>query len=186
MNKEDKIIKNKPLLDEEIRKRLIAYLKKRKKMREQSSTGTGAGVTGGQGEGVATKYAFAPTGKGNNKSTSMMVKQGYKKIPDSVRFKAKTFDIEKWGEGAVNEGSYHQFKNEVKHRTSSEQIHKAVKQIKQKIQQINKLLDYTERMKMELSENEAGLQYLSITNKALERISDMVGELNKKLKNLNK
>lgn len=68
----------------------------RQYLEEMSATGTGASFTPGAGEQYATKYAFGKKGQKSNRGTKVAEKQGYKKVPDNTRFKAKTFDIEKW------------------------------------------------------------------------------------------
>jgi len=65
-------------------------------LEEMSATGTGASFTPGTGEQYATKYAFGKKGQKSNRGTKVAEKQGYKKVPDSTRFKSKMFDIEKW------------------------------------------------------------------------------------------
>lgn len=83
----------------------------------------------------------------------------------------------------LNESSYNKFKNEVKYRTKSEQLHKAIREVKRKVQEIDRIVDYTQRMKQELSEGD-GIQYWTRTEKAVAVISEMVNHLNNKIKNL--
>jgi len=84
----------------------------------------------------------------------------------------------------LNEVTYHKFKNEVKYRTKAEQLHKAIREVKRKLQEIDRIVEYTQRMKTELSEGD-GIQYWNRTNKAVATISEMVNHLNNKIKNLN-
>jgi hypothetical protein len=84
----------------------------------------------------------------------------------------------------LNEVTYHKFKNEVKYRTKAEQLHKAIREVKRKLQEIDRIVEYTQRMKQELSEGD-GIQYWNRTNKAVAAISEMVNHLNNKIKNLN-
>jgi hypothetical protein len=83
----------------------------------------------------------------------------------------------------LNESSYNKFKNEVKYRTKSEQLHKAIREVKRKLQDIDRIVEYTQRMKHELSEGD-GIQYWTRTEKAVAQISEMVNHLNNKIKNL--
>jgi hypothetical protein len=64
----------------------------------------------------------------------------------------------------LNEG-YARFRNESKTRTKPEQFHSAVKQVKQKVNEINRLFEYMNRLQSELSESEGGLKYKKYTEK---------------------
>jgi hypothetical protein len=81
----------------------------------------------------------------------------------------------------IREG-YAQFKNETKTRSKPDQFHQAIREVKKKVQQINKMYEYVSRLKTELSEGEDGLKYKMHTEKALNKIKDMVSELNYKIK----
>jgi len=78
--------------------------------------------------------------------------------------------------------SYSKFKNETKTRGKADQFHQAVRQVRQKVQEINKLFEYVSRLKSELSEAEGGLKYKVHTEKALAKIKEMVSELNQNIK----
>jgi hypothetical protein len=86
-------------------------------------------------------------------------------------------------EELLNEVTYSKFKNEVKNRTKAEQLHKAIREVKRKLQEIDRIVEYTSRMKEELSEGD-GIQYWNRTNEAVKTISEMVNVLNNKIKNL--
>ena len=83
--------------------------------------------------------------------------------------------------GPIKE-NYSKFKNETKTRGKSDQFHQAVRQVKKKVQEINRLFEYVSRLKMELSEGEDGLKYKMHTEKALEKIKEMVAQLNQNVK----
>ena len=87
-------------------------------------------------------------------------------------------------EELLNEVTYHKFKNEVKFRTKNEQLHKAIREVKRKLAEIDRIVEYTSRMKQELSEGEEGLKYWKNTEKNISTISEMVNNLNDKIKNL--
>ena len=87
-------------------------------------------------------------------------------------------------EELLNEVTYHKFKNEVKFRTKNEQLHKAIREVKRKLMEIDRIVEYTSRMKQELSEGEEGLKYWKNTEKNVATISEMVNQLNNKIKNL--
>ena len=84
----------------------------------------------------------------------------------------------------LNEVTYSKFKNDVKFRTKNEQLHKAIREVKRKLQEIDRIVEYTSRMKQELSEGEEGVKYWKATQKNVAAISEMVNQLNNKIKNL--
>jgi len=80
--------------------------------------------------------------------------------------------------------NYSKFKNETKTRSKSEQFHQAVKSVKKKIEEINKLYEYMERLKTELSEGSDGLKYKKYTENAIFKIKEAVKALHFKTKKL--
>jgi hypothetical protein len=84
----------------------------------------------------------------------------------------------------INEVTYGKFKKDVKFRTKSEQLHKAIREVKRKLSEIDRIVEYTSRMKQELSED-GGINYWKATQKNVATISEMVNQLNNKIKNLN-
>jgi hypothetical protein len=88
------------------------------------------------------------------------------------------------GKELISEVTYHKFKNEVKFRTKNEQLHKAIREVKRKLMEIDRIVEYTSRMKQELSEGEEGVKYWKATQKNVATISEMVNTLNNKIKNL--
>jgi len=84
----------------------------------------------------------------------------------------------------INEVTYGKFKKDVKFRTKSEQLHKAIREVKRKLAEIDRIVEYTSRMKQELSED-GGINYWKATQKNVATISEMVNQLNNKIKNLN-
>jgi hypothetical protein len=85
------------------------------------------------------------------------------------------------GDYELNE-SYSKFKTETKTRGKSDQFHQAVREVRRKVQEINRLFEYVSRLKTELSEGEGGLKYKMHTEKALAKIKEMVSELNQNIK----
>ena len=81
----------------------------------------------------------------------------------------------------INE-NYSKFKNETKTRNKSDQFHQAIREVRKKVQEINRLFEYVSRLKSELSEGEGGLKYKVHTEKALEKIKEMVAQLNQNVK----
>lgn len=81
--------------------------------------------------------------------------------------------------------NYAQFRNETSKRNAPEQLHKAVKTIKQKITELDKLLEYTQRLRSEITEGSEDFKYMKHTERALEQIQEMIKHIyikNKKLK----
>lgn len=78
--------------------------------------------------------------------------------------------------------NYSKFKNETKTRGKSDQFHQAIRAVRKKVQEINRLFEYVSRLKSELSEGEDGLKYKMHTEKALAKIKEMVSELNQNIK----
>ena len=158
------------------------------------------GMLGGQGMQYATPFAFAKKGQGTNAATKTAMSQGFKKAPGMPKH-SKVYDYKELWKGKksamneqklidiikeelLNEVTYSRFKNEVKFRTKSEQLHKAIREVKRKLAEIERIVEYTSRMKQELSED-GGISYWKATQKNVATISEMVNQLNNKIKNLN-
>lgn len=82
---------------------------------------------------------------------------------------------------SIQEG-YTQFRNETKTRSKPEQFHQAVKAVKKRVQEINKLFEYVSKLKTELSEDKEGLKYKPHTEKAIGQIKEMVSSLNQNIR----
>ena len=82
---------------------------------------------------------------------------------------------------SLNESSS-KFKTETKTRGKSDQFHQAVREVRKKVQEINRLFEYVSRLKSELSEGEGGLKYKVHTEKALAKIKELVASLNQNVK----
>jgi len=78
--------------------------------------------------------------------------------------------------------NYSKFKTETKTRNKPDQFHQAVRAVKKKVQEINRLFEYVSRLKSELSEGQDGLKYKMHTEKALAKIKEMVSELSQNVK----
>jgi hypothetical protein len=83
----------------------------------------------------------------------------------------------------INEVTYSKFKKEVSYRTKTEMLHKGIKEVKRKLAEIDRIVEYTSRMKQELSED-GGVNYWKATEKNVSQISEMVNNLNEKIKKL--
>ncbi len=69
-------------------------------------------------------------------------------------------------------------------RTPGEQLHRAIREIRRKIDEINKLVSYTEKMKTEMKSDASEVNYLKRTKEALSKISAKIQETNNKIKRL--
>ena len=87
-------------------------------------------------------------------------------------------------EELLKESSYNKFRNEVKFRSESDQLHKAIREVKRKISEIDRIVEYTVQMKQELSEGEEGIKYWKSTQSNINNISEMITNLNNKIKTL--
>jgi len=83
----------------------------------------------------------------------------------------------------LNEVSYNKFKKDVSYRSKTEMLHRGIKEVKKKLQEINRIVEYTSRMKQELSEGE-GVQYWTRTEAQLQQVAEMVNNLNEKINKL--
>jgi hypothetical protein len=178
--------------------KLKEYIKAlvRELLDEESTT---AGVPG-----YLSANAFSPKGQKTNAATKTAKSQGMKLAPKGMPSDSKIKDYKAVWKSAekpkykmyenmnikdiieqelLNEATYKQFKKEVKHRTKAEQLHKAMREVKRKINEIDRIVDYTQRMKQELSEGD-GVKYWGRTEKAVAQISEMVSHLNTKINNL--
>jgi hypothetical protein len=157
--------------------------------------------TSGAVGAYSTPFAFKGKKKGENVATKTAMSQGYTKAPampsDSKVFdykqltgkKPKTSKIYESIENIVkeemlNEGTYNKFKTEIKLRSKNEMLHKAIKEVKRKLMEIDRIVEYTSMMKQELSEGEDGLRYWKTTESNVSKIAEMVNELNTKIQNL--
>ena len=160
-------------------------------------------VTSG-GEAYATPFAFAKKGQKTNAAIQTAKSQGMKLAPTGMPSDSKVKDYKAIWKSAekpkykmykesllniiekeiINEVTYGKFKKDVKFRTKSEQLHKAIREVKRKLAEIDRIVEYTSRMKQELSED-GGINYWKATQKNVATISEMVNQLNNKIKNLN-
>jgi hypothetical protein len=144
------------------------------------------------GEAYSTPFAFTKKGQGANAATKQAQRSGWKlakkpttsKIVDYKKIFQEVKLQELIKQELLNEVTYSKFKKDVKHRTKSEQLHKAIREVKRKLMEIDRIVEYTSRMKQELSEDEGGISYWKATQNNIGKISEMVNQLNNKIKNL--
>jgi len=155
--------------------------------------------TSGDAGAYSTPLAFARKGQGPNAATKQAQRSGWKLAPGMPK-NSKVLDYKELWKGKksamnetlkklieqelLNEVTYSKFKKDVKFRTKSEQLHKAIREVKRKLAEIDRIVEYTSRMKQELSEGEEGIKYWKATQSNIGKISEMVNQLNNKIKNL--
>ena len=93
-------------------------------------------------------------------------------------------DIVKPKEEALNEVKYSQFKRTAETRKPADQLHNAIKEVRKRILEINKILEYTNRLKTELKQSNENLTYLKRTNEVLEKMVSEIKDLQTKIKTL--
>jgi hypothetical protein len=169
------------------------------KIEEESSVGggttAGATMTTGTGEQYSTKKAFKPVRKKLAKEDAPMLaagkanlktykQDGFKTSPSIPNRKSKVIDYKQMFEEELNE-NYAQFKNKTKNRQGPDQFHQAIREAKKKVAEVNKIMEYVEKLKNELNEGENGLKYRKHTENAISQIKESVVKLYKKIKSFN-
>jgi len=109
------------------------------------------------------------------------VYSGYKEVPKG-HADVKGVQIEDLWAEAVNE-NYHRFKRQTRERPKEEQYHQATKKISEKLDEVNRILEFTTRLKEELAEG-GELKENTRTAKVTEMLKTKIAEAYKKLKNL--
>lgn len=126
------------------------------------------------------------TDKGGARNISAYTKDGFTKAP-SAEEAAKTIKgvevKDLWGKKALEE-NYYSFRNETKTRGKSDQFHEAVKIINKKLDEVNRLLEFTGTLKTELSESEDTFEIKTNTKKSMDKVRGKVIEAYQKLKQL--
>jgi len=89
-----------------------------------------------------------------------------------------------WKEGSLNE-SYSSFKKQTKTRNESQQFHEAIKLVRKKIDEVNKILEYSKRLKEEFPYQNSGMhEAKSHTKKTIEKLKTKIAEAYKQIKKL--
>lgn len=130
-----------------------------------------------------TKDGFKKTKRGTSGMKGIIPKDLWEDEGDTTSYtpddEAAAEDSEIKLEEARN---YHQFKREAATRTKAQQMHEAAKMINNKLDEINRLLEYTNQMRSELSEGEEQLEYKHNTKALFEKMNKKVVEAYTKLK----
>lgn len=102
-------------------------------------------------------------------------------IKTSKQVKFKIVDPK---EKQLNEIRYSHFKTQSKTRSPQEQLHMGVKEIYRKLDEINKLVEFTSRMKTELKGDAEEMNFLKRTHNSLFKINEKIQSINDKIKGL--
>ena len=84
----------------------------------------------------------------------------------------------------INEARYSQFKKKSQFRTPTQQLHMAVREMRRKIDEMSKVVTFTERMRTELKASNEGMTYLNRTREAINKITEKLQDLNNRIKGL--
>ena len=84
----------------------------------------------------------------------------------------------------INEARYSQFKKKSQFRTPTQQLHMAVREMRRKIDEMSKVVSFTERMRTELKASNEGMTYLNRTREAITKINEKLQDLNNRIKGL--
>ena len=166
-----------------------------RQINEESSVGggttAGATATPGVGEQVPTTKAFkkkvkedAPMLAAGKADIKTYTQDGFTKNPHAANRKSKVIDYKQLYEEdqeEINE-NYNQFRNKTKTRSGQDQFHQAVREVKKKMAEANKILEYAERLRNELNEGGEPLKYKRHTEGALAQIKESVVNLYRKVK----
>ncbi len=84
----------------------------------------------------------------------------------------------------ISEARYSQFKKKSQFRTPTQQLHMAVREMRRKIDEMSKVVSFTERMRTELKASNEGMTYLNRTREAITKINEKLQDLNNRIKGL--
>jgi hypothetical protein len=87
-------------------------------------------------------------------------------------------------EGALNESRYNQFKKQTIKPKPREVLHKAIKEIQFKLDEVNRLIEFTTRIKGELTEGEQEIEYLKRTKDSIHKIYKKLKETFEKMSSI--
>jgi tellurite resistance protein len=131
---------------------------------------------------AAKKVAKDYDGLKNDEERKVLRDQYYNEFLKTSGLKESLLEIIE--QELINESNYHKFKSEVKYRTKNEALHKAIREVKRKLNEVDRLIDYTTRMKQELSENENGISYWKRSLKAVDEINETSNRISNKIKSI--
>jgi len=84
----------------------------------------------------------------------------------------------------LNESRYTQFKQQTSKPKPKEILHKAIKEIQFKLDEVNRLIEFTTRIKGELTEGEQEIEYLKRTKNSIYKIYEKLKEAFEKINSI--
>lgn len=130
-----------------------------------------------------TNDGFKKTKRGTSGMKGVIPKDLWEDEDDTISYSSEDQSAATNAEIELQEArNYHQFKREAATRTKAQQMHEAAKIINNKLDEINRLLEYTNQMRGELSEGEEQLEYKHNTKALFEKMNKKVVEAYTKLK----
>ena len=126
-----------------------------------------------------------------NKSLSEQIYLNLDKVSDKIKSEFNRYRThirknypDEYKKFQLNEARYTEFKKKSQFRTPTQQLHMAVREIRRKIDEMTKVVAFTERMRTELKASNEGMSYLNRTRESISRINEKLQELNNRIKNL--
>lgn len=169
-------------------------------MKETSTSGAAGGyLTKNAARKVTKQDIKSPTGFESSPNPNMYLKtMKFKIVKPSARLNSKdlwesnkisckkcnwSWDLDNGGNdphtchkcgniNEINESRYSQFKKQTSTPNPKQVLHKAVKEIQRKLDDVSKLIDFTARIKGELSSGDIEIEYLKRTKDNLIKIQD--------------
>lgn len=86
----------------------------------------------------------------------------------------------------IKEISFGEFKTNIKHRTKQEQLHKAIKDVKLRLKEIDRIITHTAKLKDELCETDDDIKYWKRTDPNIQMLKQMTQEIYLKIHSLKK
>jgi hypothetical protein len=128
----------------------------------------------------------APMLAAGKADTKTYTQDGFTLNPSVPNRKSKAIDYKQILEieEVLNE-NYARFRNQTKSRKGPDQFHQAIREAKKKVAEVNKIMEYVEKLRNELNEGENGLKYRKHTENAITQIKESVVKLYKKIKSFN-
>jgi hypothetical protein len=132
-------------------------------------------------DGKGVPSVFTPGAKDLSAYKSI----GYREVKPSEMIDAKYLWAGKGGlkEDKLNESRYSQFKKQTEVVKPTTQMNTALKEVKKKLQELNKIANYTKQLKNELSENNQ-VEYNKRTEAIINHLVKEVASLYKTLKEI--
>lgn len=147
-------------------------------VKETSTSGAaGSYLTKDVGRKKKKQDISSPTGFESSPNPNMYTKtMKFKIVKPNARLNSKDL----W------ESRYSQFKKSTTKQHPKNILHKAIKQIQYKLDEVNRLIEFTTRIKGELTEGENEIEYLKRTKDSIFNIQEKLKQALQKISLINK